>query len=161
AEAPLERGHALRGEVRGQARVAREHRGVVLGILAQTLDSLANHLERLAEGALGLGIPERREAFREKVRDDQRESEGGNERDEEEKCEKALPEGAEHGPSAALPPRAARLGFAGELPARRADLDSLAVAHGDRGNARPKVLGEALDSLGGGAFELPRSDRIV
>src|SRR6185295_19526560 len=60
------------------------------------------------------------------------------------------------------PPLAsARLLLARELAAGGSDLHALAVADGHRRHARPQIVGEPLDPLGGGALELAGSDRIV
>src|SRR5262249_39082134 len=135
--------------------------GMLPRVAREALDAAPDHLERLGERALRLGISKRREASREVFGDEEREPQRRNERDEEEEGEEPPPKRAEEGEGArgGLPGRAFQ--SARELAAGRADFDALAIPHGDGRDAGPQIVHEALNPLGAGALEFSGADRIV
>src|SRR6266446_4483218 len=147
AKISLEVGDPAGGEETPRLRVERQDLRVLARVAPQPLDAFPDHLERLRERVLGLRISERRDAPGKVQRDEEGQAERGNQGDEKEERQEPLAKGTEH-PQAR--PSLARSGFllARELPARRADLDSLAVADGHGRNAGSQISGETLDPLG-------------
>ena len=69
---------------------------MLAGVVPEPLDSLADHLERLRERVLGLGVSKRRDAAGEVERDEEREAQRGDDRYEEKESQEALAKRAEH-----------------------------------------------------------------